>query len=556
MLITEFLHNYINKALKELINERNISHEDLPKFIIEKPKNKDHGDYATGLPLQLVKILKGNPIEIANNLINIIGKNDAFEEISFAHPGFINFKLSTDWIGKEIVKCISDSKNFGKSKNIKQNIQVEFVSVNPTGKLHLGHIRGAVIGSTISNVLETQNYNVIKEYYVNDAGNQIENFCNSVIERVKEIQGIEFNITDEMYSGPDVIDIAKKIQSNYMHFDFTRLSDDEFEQIKESSTELCINEIKKDLDSLKITHDKWFYESSLIKSQYLDETIKKLNNLDLIYEKDGAVWIKTEELGDDRDNVLFKSGDKKPTYFATDIAYHRDKFLKRSFDKVINIWGSDHHGHINRMKLILEKLGINPENLMVILNQIVSLKRNDKSVKFSKRGGNSIFLSEIVEDIGPDACRFSFLSRSSESQMEIDLDLLKNKSSENPVYYIQYAHARLCSILKNAEEKNIKFTLKNNILIFTPEEINLTKKIIEYPEMLSRVSKNYNVHELTFFALELSQLIQKFYENNRVFDTESNSDEITKSRLMITKASKITLSNLLDLMGMDAPEEM
>ncbi len=558
MLITKFLHNCLNEALQELIDEQNISNFTPPLYVIEKPKNKNHGDYATNLPMQLAKIFKDSPINIANKIKDKFDA-DNLEEISVASPGFINFKLSKSWLKKEIIKCVELKNNFGNQNNKKKKVQVEFVSVNPTGKLHLGHIRGAVIGSTISNILESLNFSVTREYYVNDAGNQIEFFCKSVIERIKEQQGKDFNITEEMYSGIDIINISKKIitkHPDYQNYDFSNISKNEFENLKKISIEICINEIIDDLKSLNISHDNWFSESSLIDTKYLDETIDILKELNLIYVKDEATWIKTEELGDDRDNVLFKSSDKKPTYFATDIAYHRNKFKERSFEKVINVWGSDHHGHIKRMELILEKLKINPENFDVILNQIVSLKSKNKTVKFSKRSGNSIFLSEIVEEIGADACRFSFLSRSSESQMEIDLDLFKNKSNENPVFYIQYAHARLCSILKNAKERKIDFETEKILSLKTNEEINLAKKITEFPELLHRVSENYGVHELTFFALELSQLIQKFYENNRVFDNESKDEEILQSRLIITKASKITLSNLLSIMGMKAPEEM
>jgi len=558
MLITKFLHNCLKEALQKLIDEQNITNFTPPVYVVEKPKNKNHGDYATNLPMQLAKIFKENPLSIANKIKDKFDA-DNLEEISVASPGFINFKLSKTWLEKEIIRCIELKNNFGNQNKKNKKVQVEFVSVNPTGKLHLGHIRGAVIGSTISNILESQNFTVTREYYVNDAGNQIEFFCKSIIERIKELQGKNFNITEEMYNGIDVVDISKKIINeypDYQNYDFSKITEDEFENLKKISIEICINEIIEDLKSLKIFHDNWFYESNLIDTKYLDETIGVLKELNLIYIKDEATWIKTEELGDDRDNVLFKSNDNKPTYFATDIAYHRNKFKERSFEKVINVWGSDHHGHIKRMELILEKLKINPKNFDVILNQIVSLKSNDKTIKFSKRSGNSIFLSEIVEKIGADACRFSFLSRSSESQMEIDLDLFKNKSSENPVFYIQYAHARLCSILKNAEERQIDFESEKILSLKTLEEINLAKKITEFPELLHRVSENYGVHELTFFALELSQLIQKFYENNRVFDKESKDDEITKSRLIITKASKITLANLLTLMGMSSPEEM
>ena len=558
MLITKFLHNCLKEALQKLIDEQNITNFTPPVYVVEKPKNKNHGDYATNLPMQLAKIFKENPLSIANKIKDKFDA-DNLEEISVASPGFINFKLSKTWLEKEIIRCIELKNNFGNQNKKNKKVQVEFVSVNPTGKLHLGHIRGAVIGSTISNILESQNFTVTREYYVNDAGNQIEFFCKSIIERIKELQGKNFNITEEMYNGIDVVDISKKIINeypDYQNYDFSKITEDEFENLKKISIEICINEIIEDLKSLNIFHDNWFYESNLIDTKYLDETIGVLKELNLIYIKDEATWIKTEELGDDRDNVLFKSNDNKPTYFATDIAYHRNKFKERSFEKVINVWGSDHHGHIKRMELILEKLKINPKNFDVILNQIVSLKSNNKTIKFSKRSGNSIFLSEIVEEIGADACRFSFLSRSSESQMEIDLDLFKNKSSENPVFYIQYAHARLCSILKNAEERQIDFESEKILSLKTLEEINLAKKITEFPELLHRVSENYGVHELTFFALELSQLIQKFYENNRVFDKESKDDEITKSRLIITKASKITLANLLTLMGMSSPEEM
>ena len=558
MLITKFLHNCLKEALQKLIDEQNITNFTPPVYVVEKPKNKNHGDYATNLPMQLAKIFKENPLSIANKIKDKFDA-DNLEDISVASPGFINFKLSKTWLEKEIIRCIELKNNFGNQNKKNKKVQVEFVSVNPTGKLHLGHIRGAVIGSTISNILESQNFTVTREYYVNDAGNQIEFFCKSIIERIKELQGKNFNITEEMYNGIDVVDISKKIINeypDYQNYDFSKITEDEFENLKKISIEICINEIIEDLKSLNIFHDNWFYESNLIDTKYLDETIGVLKELNLIYIKDEATWIKTEELGDDRDNVLFKSNDNKPTYFATDIAYHRNKFKERSFEKVINVWGSDHHGHIKRMELILEKLKINPKNFDVILNQIVSLKSNDKTIKFSKRSGNSIFLSEIVEKIGADACRFSFLSRSSESQMEIDLDLFKNKSNENPVFYIQYAHARLCSILKNAEERQIDFESEKILSLKTLEEINLAKKITEFPELLHRVSENYGVHELTFFALELSQLIQKFYENNRVFDKESKDDEITKSRLIITKASKITLANLLTLMGMSSPEEM
>ena len=347
MLITKFLHNCLNEALQKLIDEQNITNFTPPTYVVEKPKNKTHGDYATNLPMQLAKIFKENPIDIAHKIKDKFDA-DNLEEISVASPGFINFKLSKIWLEKEIIRCIDLKNNFGNQTKNNKKVQVEFVSVNPTGKLHLGHIRGAVIGSTISNILESQNFTVTREYYVNDAGNQIEFFCKSIIERIKELQGKDFNITDEMYSGIDILDISKKIINkypDYQNYDFSNITEDEFDNLKKISIEICINEIMDDLKSLNISHDNWFLESSLIDTGYLDETIGILQELNLIYIKDEATWIKTEELGDDRDNVLFKSSDKKPTYFATDIAYHRNKFKERSTNIFLqscwNCWIND-----------------------------------------------------------------------------------------------------------------------------------------------------------------------------------------------------------------------
>jgi len=557
MLISQFLHNITNEALNNLFKANGIDTSKAPNFTIEKPKNKDFGDYATSLPLQISKLFSKKPSELAEIIIDLLPPTEEIDEYSFAHPGFINFKLSNKWLNNELINIVKLTTNYGKylgSKN--QNIQVEFVSVNPTGRLHLGHIRGAVIGSTVSNVLENQNFSVTREYYVNDAGNQMDNFCKSIIERIKQINKKPFNITEDHYKGEDIVEIAKGLASTYKSTNFNDISGELFEEIKQKGMEICISNIKSDLSLLDINHDNWFYESSLIKSNYLKDTLHKLDELDLTYNKDGALWIKTEELGDDRDNVLIKSNDKKPTYFATDIAYHRNKFEERKFNKVINLWGADHHGHIKRMELILDKLGNNSRNLKVLLNQIVSLKSSSGTSKFSKREGNSIYIKDLIEDIGSDACRFSFLNRSADSQMEIDVDIFKKQSSENPVFYIQYAHARMCSILNSSADFNASGSGADPNLLSNQDEITLIKKLLEYPEMLHRVSLTLNVHELPSFSLDLAQLIHKFYEKNRVIDKDLNNIEITKSRLLLVNASKIILSNLLRLMGMKSPEKM
>jgi len=553
MLISEILHKKIEESLSKVSEQLEIPVENPIKFVIEKPKNIDFGDFATSLPLQLSKLFKMKPLEIANLLKNHLEDIDQVSDCTILAPGFINFSLSTDWIQDQLLNILNLGNNYGhmvKDSNSKK-IQVEFVSVNPTGKLHLGHIRGAVIGSTLSNVLESQNNIVTREYYVNDAGNQMHNFGKSLIERIKEINLQNFEITEDLYKGEDIIEIAKELSKNYTNSNFDQLSG----EITIKGMQICINNIKKDLERLNIIHDEWFYESSLLSTKYFDETLDKLAKSDLTYTKDDALWIKTQSLGDERDNVLIKSSDSKPTYFATDIAYHRDKFERRKFDKVINLWGADHHGHIKRMEIVLEKLNIDSSKLKIILNQIVSLKNSEGVFKFSKRAGTSIYMKDLIDEIGSDACRFSFLNRSPDSQMEIDIDLLKKESSENPVFYVQYAHARLCSIEKTCLNKDIDIDDANLELLNSEPEIKLIKKLIDYPELLSKIETTLNVHELSIFSIELSQTIQQFYENCRVIDDENNLN-LTKSRLLLVKASKITLSNILGLMGMSAPEKM
>lgn len=557
MLISEFLHNLTTQALEGLLKGEEIDIHKAPDFIIEKPKNPNFGDFATSLPLQISKLLSKNPLDIAKNLVELFPDCEEIEKLSVEKPGFINFSLSKNWIKGEIKAIISNEKDYGRPSDPKDTkIQVEFVSVNPTGRLHLGHIRGAVIGSTIANLLENQRFHVEREYYVNDAGNQMEIFGRSVVERIKEINGMDFNISEDHYKGDDIVEIARELAAKYKNDDLKNTKDTVFDEIKNNSKDVCIKNIKEDLGLIKIEHDNWFYESSLIDSNYFSNTLDNLSNLNLTYEKDGAIWVKTEELGDERDNVLIKSNDNKPTYFATDIAYHRDKFEVRNFDKVIDLWGADHHGHIKRMELILEELGIDSRKLKVLLNQIVSLKSSSGVSKFSKREGTSIFLKDLVEEIGSDACRFSFINRSPESHMEIDIDIFKKQSSENPVFYIQYAHARVSSILRSSEHFDIDYSDANTNLLVSADEVNLLKKLIEYPELLNRVTETLNVHELASYALELAQAIHKFYEKNRVIDEDLTNIEQTKSRLLLIKASKIILNNLLDIMGMDSPEKM
>jgi len=470
-----------------------------------------------------------------------------------APPGFINFPLKNDWLTSQVNLILEAGDTFG---NIElepgRRVQIEFVSVNPTGPLHVGHGRGAILGSTLANALSAVGFKVEKEYYINDAGSQMDAFYHSLYARYQQCLSIEAEMPADGYFGNYIVDLAKEIIAE--HGDkFRALPEAEaISQIGQIGLEKIISQIKADLKLLGVEFDVWFSERSLYDNGQYQEALSLLQQGGYISEKEEATWFVSTTLGEDKDNVVIRS-DGSPTYFATDIAYHYDKFLRRQFDTVINIWGADHLGHVSRMKVVVGALGINPEELKVIISQMVTLRRGRELVRVSKRSGDIVTLRELVEEEGADACRFFFLSRSADSQMDFDLELAKKHSADNPVYYVQYAHARIASILRLAQQRGISYADGDTSLLTTEPELTLIRKMLLLPELVETIANTLEPHHLTYYAQDLATVFHSFYKQCRVI---SQNEALTKARLKLVKAAKIVLSRTLHLMGMTAPERM
>jgi len=416
----------------------------------------------------------------------------------------------------------------------------------------VGHGRGAILGSTLANVLTAAGYKVEKEYYINDSGSQIDAFYRSLYARYQQCLGIEAEMPSDGYSGNYVGELAKEIIAEHGDRFRTLPEAEAISQLGKLGLEKMVSQIRADLERLGVSFDVWFSEQSLYDNGQYQTAMSLLEQGGHISKKEGATWFASTALGEDKDNVVIRS-DGSPTYFATDIAYHYDKFLKRKFDKVINIWGADHLGHVSRMKAVVEALGINPERLTALISQMVTLRRGKELIRISKRSGDIITLRELVEEVGADACRFFFLSRTADSQMDFDLELAKKQSADNPVYYVQYAHARIASILRLAQQRGIEYGDGNISLLTTEPELTLIRKMLLLPEMIELIARTLEPHHLTYYAQDLATVFHSFYKQCRVV---SQNNALTKARLNLVKAAKIVLSRTLLLMGMTAPEQM
>ncbi|MBA7628903.1 Arginine--tRNA ligase [subsurface metagenome] len=525
----------------------------LPEVVIERPQNSEHGDYASSLPLKLARATGISPLTIANDIVSLIASTPEIDRVVVAPPGFINFTLKSDWVTSQVNPILEAGDSYG---NIElgqdSRIQIEFVSVNPTGPLHVGHGRGAILGSTLATVLTAAGYKVEKEYYINDAGSQIDVFCRSLYARYQQCLGVEAEMPSDGYLGNYMVELAKEIIAEDGDR-FRNLPEAEaISQLGQLGLERIISQIKADLELLGVNFDVWFNERSLYDNGQYQAAMSLLHQGGYISEKEGATWFVSTTLGEDKDNVVIRS-DGSPTYFATDIAYHYDKFLKRKFDKVINIWGADHLGHVSRMKAVVDALGTNPEQLKIIISQMVTLRRGGELIRVSKRTGDIVTLHELVEEVGADVCRFFFLSRSADSQMDFDLELAKRQSTDNPVYYVQYAHARIASILRLAQQKGIDYRDGDVSLLTTEPELTLIRKMLLLPEIVELIARTLEPHHLTYYAQDLATVFHSFYKQCRVI---SQNEALTKARLKLVETAKATLSRTLHLMGMTAPEGM
>ncbi|MBH35813.1 MAG: arginine--tRNA ligase [Chloroflexota bacterium] len=553
--VPEILSASIKKAFEKAQQDNLVPAAEIGDIAVERPQNPEHGDYASSLPLKLAKPLKKNPIEIATVLAKYLKKDGIFEDVVVANPGFLNFVLSRKWLQDQVDQMLSDPESYGVTNAGKgKKIQVEYISANPTGRLHVAHARGAVIGSTLANVLKSAGFEVEQEYYLNDAGAQIDKFNRSLVARYMQSLGNDVELPEDSYPGEDVIAVAEKIRDsssdNYDTDDPGALSD-----LGKAGIQLMIEGIKEDIESLHIDFDNWFSEKSLFENGQFEKCIGLLKEMGYVGDRDGATWLLNSNLGEEKDNVLIRSNGT-PTYFSTDIAYHYDKFIQRKFDTVIDVWGADHQGQVPRLKSAMKMLGSDPDNLEMILVQMVRFKKGETIEKLSKREGNIVPLIELVSEIGADACRFMFLSRSHETQLDFDLDLAKKQSSENPVYYIQYGHARICSILDLAVEKKINYSNGSVYMLSHESEIQLINKILELPSVIDAIADTYEVHHLPHYSLELATAFHNFYQNCRVISENEEDLGLSKARLKLCEATKLALVNCLELMGMSKPEKM
>jgi len=526
----------------------------LPEVAVEHPQNPEHGDYASSFPLKLARATGVNPLAIAENMVGLIVSSPEIDTITVAPPGFINFTLKSDWLTRQVDSILVAGDSYGSvDLGRGSRVQLEFVSVNPTGPLHVGHGRGAILGDALANVLTATGYKVEKEYYINDAGSQIDAFYRSLYARYQQCLGIDAEVPTGGYLGGYVTDLAKEIIAETGDRFLALPEPEAVLQLGQLGLDRMIKLIRSDLELLGVTFDVWFSERSLYDKGQYQTAVSLLRQGGYIAEKEGAIWFVSTALGEDKDNVVVR-GDGSPTYFASDIAYHYDKFLVRKFDKVINIWGADHQGHVSRMKAVVGALGIAPERLKVIISQLVTLRRGDELVRISKRSGDIITLREVVEEVGTDACRFFFLSRSADSQMDFDLELAKKQSVDNPVYYVQYAHARIASILRLAQQRGIDYGDGDVSLLTTEPELTLIRKMLLLPEIVEIVAHTLEPHHLAYYAQDLATVFHSFYTQCRVV---SRDDEIlTKARLKLVAAAKLVLAKTLNLMGMTAPEKM
>lgn len=539
----KLIHQELMNALKKAELPTDLS------FVVEIPKDTSKGDYATNVAMQLTKIVHQNPREIAQKIVQYFDANQAkVTKVEIAGPGFLNFFIKHDFYEEMIEKILKLGSlyghcDYGKSK--KYNI--EFVSANPTGDLHLGHARQAALGDSICRLLKAIGYQVTKEYYLNDGGNQINNLAQSLFARYQQALGLNVDFPEDGYHGQDIIDIANDLKNQYQD----TLLNQSLDYFKEIGIKKEMDKIIQILDVFRVHFDVFTSEKMLYQKGWVDEVIPYLTSKGFTYELDGAIWFKTTLFGDDKDRVLKKS-DGSYTYLVPDIAYHKYK-LERGFDYLVNILGADHHGYVKRLEAAITALGYQKEQIQVLIHQMVRLIKDGKELKMSKRTGKAYTLNDLCEEIGVDAARFSFASKSIATHMDINIDEVVKKSNENPLYYIQYAHARGCSVLKIAQEKKIPFESKCHLLTLE-KEIQLLKQISQYEKVILDAALTMSPYKLTNYLYSLAQCFHGFYNECKIID--ENNLELTKQRVVLVKISSILIKNGLELIGVQALQQM
>ena len=539
------LVSIITDAVKKCFNLDSI--DDL--VMVEIPRDNSKGDYSSNIAMRLAKQLKKKPFDIANELKDYLN-DDVIEKVEVAMPGFINFWMKKGAIADVINTVMDNSENYGKSDTGKgEKILLEYVSANPTGILHLGHARGAAWGDSCARIMKFAGFNPLREYYINDAGNQMDMLALSIEARYRESFGLDFKLPDDGYHGKDVQNIALQIKEQDGDKWLNVERNEALAYFKKEGEHLEMERIRKDLEYYRCEFDSWISEAKLVAEDRVNKAIDRMVSMGLTYEADGALWFKSTEYGDDKDRVLKKQNGYY-TYLAPDIANHVYKF-ERGYNKLVNLWGADHHGYIPRMKAAIEAMGYPKDALEVDIIQMVRLVENGEEVKMSKRTGNAVTIRELCDDVGVDAARYFFLSKALDTQFDFDLGLARSQSNDNPVYYVQYAYARICSILKNAPEFNRQeaYTLLNH-----EKETDLLKHINEFSDTVSDCAINRSPNKLCNYAQKLATYFHSFYGNCKVID--DGNKELMNERLCLLEATRITLKNTLNLLGINAPEKM
>jgi arginyl-tRNA synthetase len=554
-VIRDELGALVAQALAEAQRAGDLPEFAAPEVLMEHPQRPEHGDYSANLPLRIQGLARMKAIDVAEALRHHVPQHEAVSDVRVAPPGFLNFYLDDAWVARRAEQIADAGDGYATSDaGAGQRVQVEYLSANPTGPLTIANARGGVIGSTLANVLRSAGYDVEEEYYVNDAGTQVAIFGRTLYARYQQLFGRDVDIPENGYPGQYVVEAAQAIKDGAGERYLRPEGEEPGPELGEVGIQSMITQIRKDLELIGVDYDQWFSERSLqVEGGPYDRVLALLRERGHVVEREGAVWFASSQLGESKDNVLIRS-DGQPTYFATDTAYHYNKFIERGFDRVIDIWGADHQGHVSRLKAAIDAVGGDAEKLDVLLYQLVSLRRGDEVVPLSKRAGEIVTLREVVEEVGADATRFFFLASSPRSAIDFDLELATKQSDENPVYYVQYAHARIAGILELAAEQSLDAEGADPSLLQHQAEQTLLRKLLLLPEVVELVVETLEPHHLPHYAQELAQSFHVFYTQCRVVDEENEA--LSRARLLLLNATRVVLSRVLGLMGVSAPDQM
>jgi arginyl-tRNA synthetase len=535
----------------------------MPDVFVERPQKKELGDFATSLPLKLAKDAKRAPLQIAQVLVAHFPKNDMVAKVEAAPPGFVNITLRDAWLANQVSVIAADGESFGNLRPAKSlNVQVEYVSANPTGPLHIGGGRNGAIGDTLANVLQAAGHTVQREFYINDNGSQVRLFGESIFARYAQALGRDEAFPEKGYQGGYVVDMGKQIAQEHGDKYLNAPRKEATRELGKMGIQMVLDAYAKTLGHMGVRFDNWFSERSLHESGLFSQVLKILQDKNLTLEKEGATWFAAQELGEDKDAVLIRSAqviaepDERPTYLASDVAYAWNKLVLRNFDRAIYIWGADHHGDVPRVMAAVRALGLDASKVSILLHQFVNLKRGGELVKMSKRAGEFVSMDELLDEVGSDAVRFMLISRSADTTIDFDIELAKKQSDENPVYYVQYAHTRIAGILRKAAENGLTPEGADVSLLTHPAEQELIRAMLRFPEVIEGAANKLEPHHLPHYAIELAGIFHTFYNQCRVVSSDPGDAAITRARLKLIAAAKIVLGRSLHLMGVNAPETM